>query len=664
MEARQFRRFTNADFDKILYHVEEKPIELPLRNLHKFALIMSNTFQNFLVKIASLPFVGTVLFCASAILPTLVYSQSNGLASGVLTSKTLTTEFAVNSHQPHFPFANASELSSRKASSVGRRVPDFVLTDVNGKATGFSDFGDSRYAVVVFLGTQCPIGNAYVPLLSKLQKKFADKSVKVIGINANLQDSANDIKKHVNEFKIKFPVLIDSDQASVDLFGATRTPEVFVLDRRRNIRYQGRIDDRFGYSFKKTKATRDDLEIAIQELVDGKEISVAETKPLGCLITRKSNLKSSGDVTYTQDIAKIINNRCVECHHAGTAAPFELDSYEHAKNWSEMIKEVVQQRRMPPWEADPRYGKFKNDLRMNQDEIDTLVAWIDNGAPYGDKKDMPKLKGFPAGWTIDKPDKTFKMPTEYTVQADGVVEYQRFVTPTNFTEDVWIQASEARPGNRAAVHHIIVYVREKGSNKRSGLPAIAGFAPGEEPMVFPKGTGYRIPAGAELVWEVHYTPTGKVEKDRCEVGLIFCKEPPERSVEMSLAINQKFVIPAGAENHPVIAKRSIVKDVELISLMPHMHLRGKSFKYEAIFPDGKKETLLSVPNYDFNWQHRYRFAKPKFLPRGTVIECTAHYDNSSENPANPEATKPVRWGDQTFEEMMIGFFSYVPAEKK
>ncbi len=615
---------------------------------------MRKTCRNFGSRIASLSLIASLTFTFSIGGSTQVYSQTNPQL----------TKLAVNTTQPHFPFAAAKEPFFKTDSSVGRRVPDFVLTDINGKATGFSDFGDSRYAVVVFLGTQCPIGNAYVPTLSNLQKKFADKEVTVIGINANLQDSAADIKKHVTEFNIKFPVLIDHDQISVDLFGATRTPEAFVLDRRRNIRYQGRIDDRFGYSFKKSKASRDDLEIAIQELVDGKEISVPETKPLGCLITRKSKLKPAGEVTYTKDVAKIINNRCVECHHTGTAAPFELDSYEQAKNWSEMIKEVVQQRRMPPWEADPRFGKFKNDLRMNQDEIDTLVAWIDDGAPYGEAKELPKLKKFVDGWTIDKPDVVFQMPTEYTVQANGFVEYQRFVTPTNFKKDVWVQASEARPGNRAAVHHIIVYVRDKGSDRKSALPAIAGFAPGEEPMIFPKGTGYRIPAGAELVWEIHYTPTGKIETDRCEVGLIFCEEKPERAVEMNLAINRKFVIPANAENEKVVAKRTIPKDVELISLMPHMHLRGKSFKYVAKYPNKPSEILLSVPNYDFNWQHRYRYAEPKFIPAGTVIECTAYYDNSTENPANPKPTEPVSWGDQTFEEMMIGFFSYVPAKMK
>ena len=585
---------------------------------------------------------------------TQVFAQQNGVPAELISTSTL----------PHFPYNATNKSLGQLDSNIGRRVPDFVLTDLKGNKTAFSDFGESEFAVVVFLGTQCPIGNAYVPILADLQKKFADKEVKVIGINANLQDSADDIRKHVSEFSIKFPVLIDNDQESVDLFGATRTPEAFVLDRRRNIRYHGRIDDRFGYSFKKAKASRNDLEIAIQELVDGKEISVAQTKPLGCLITRNSKLKQSGEITYTKHVAKIMNDRCVECHHTGTAAPFELDSYEQAKNWSEMIKEVVQQRRMPPWEADPRFGKFKNDLRMNQDEIDTLVAWIDDGAPYGEAKELPQLKKFVDGWTIDEPDAIFKMPEEFTVKANGVVKYQYFVTQTNFKEPKWIQASEARPGNRSAVHHIIVYVREKGSKRMSALPAIAGFAPGEEPMVFPKGTGYRIPAGAELVWQVHYTPTGKIETDRCDVGLIFCEEKPERAVEMNLAINRDFVIPAKAKNKRLVARRTIKKDVELISLMPHMHLRGKSFKYVAKYPNKPSEILLSVPNYDFNWQHRYRLAAPKFIPAGTVIECTAYYDNSQENPANPKPDQSVRWGDQTFEEMMIGFFSYVSAKSK
>jgi peroxiredoxin len=551
--------------------------------------------------------------------------------------------------------------SRSKNLQTGRRVPNFVLTDSDGKEVALADFNDAKFIVVVFMGTECPIGNAYVPDLIELQKRYRDQNVQVIGVNANLSDSAETIAEHVAEFKIDFPVLVDNDQLAADLFDAQRTPEVFVLDRRRQIRYRGRIDDRVGYDFKRDESRRADLEEAVQELIAGKHVSVTETDLEGCLITRRASLRKKGEVTYGKHIAKILHDRCANCHHSGTAAPFSLLTYEDARNRSEMINEVVKQRRMPPWNADPRFGDFSNDLRMPKEEIDTLVAWIDDGAPLGNEQDLPERPQYAEGWTIGEPDVVFKMPEDYTVPAAGTVEYQYFVTPTNFKEDVWVKASEPRPGNRAVVHHIIVFVRPKDSKSFRNLPAVGGFAPGEEPMVWPEGIGFRIPAGAELVWQVHYTPTGKVETDRCEVGLIFCKEPPQRRVKGGGAFNFAFRIPPGAENHRVVSSKKFSRDVELLALMPHMHLRGKDFRYTARYPDGRTEILLNVPDYDFNWQHRYRFAKPFLIPKGTTIECVAHFDNSADNPANPDPDKTVRWGDQTWEEMMIGWYSHVDA---
>jgi peroxiredoxin len=563
-------------------------------------------------------------------------------------------------------FGEAGATERDKTETViGRRVPDIVLPDATGKQIALSDFNEAKTLVVVFLGTQCPIGNSYVPLLGDLQQRFQDQSVQVIGINSNLSDTAESIAQHVADFKVSFPVLVDKDQVAADLFGARRTPEAFVLDRRRHIRYRGRIDDRFGYTFKRDEARQEDLENALKEMLAGKRVTIAEVEPEGCLITRRDRNEGQSEITFTKQVSRIVNERCAECHHPGTAAPFSLLSYDDVKNWSEMIKETVTQRRMPPWDADPRYGKFKNDLRMTNEEIETLVSWIDNGAPEGDAKDLPEPRVFAEGWTIDKPDIVFAMPEEFTIKATGTVEYQYFVTPTNFKEDVWVQASEARPGNRKVVHHIIAFIRENGTTAKgiSGLPAVGGFAPGEEPQHYPPGVGFKIPAGADIVWQVHYTPTGKVEKDRSEVGLVLCKEPPQRAAKGGGAFNFAFSIPPGAESHQVVSSKKFSQDVELMSLMPHMHVRGKDFRYTAQYSDGRTEILLNVPNYDFNWQHRYLFAEPLHIPKGTTIECVAHFDNSADNPANPDPTKEVRWGDQTWEEMMIGWYSHVDANK-
>ncbi|MFP6767458.1 MAG: redoxin domain-containing protein [Planctomycetaceae bacterium] len=559
---------------------------------------------------------------------------------------------------------NAPAKQADAPGRIGQAVPNFILPDHAGRQVALADFKDARFVIAVFMGTRCPIGNAYVPTLLDLQKDYRGKSVRVIGINPNLSDSVKDISTHVEKFKLTFPVLVDSEQRVADLFGAQRTPEVFVLDRRRRIRYRGRIDDRFGYLYKREKSRRQELKSALDELLGDKAVSVSITKPVGCLITRQDRAKQAGSITYARHVSRILQQKCAGCHHANTAAPFSLTSYDEAKNWSATIKETVVQRRMPPWHADPRYGHFSNDMRLTQAEIDTLVAWIDDGTPMGKVADLPPKIQYSDGWMIGKPDVVFKMPREFTVKAKGTVRYQYFVTKMDLKEDVWIQAAEARPGNRSVVHHIIVYHRPAGSGKNRRRQSIVGTAPGEDPEIWPLGTGRKIPAGSELVWQLHYTPTGKVETVRSSLGLIFCKTPPRRSVKGKAAINFRFKIPPGASNHRVVSSVDFSRDAELLSLMPHMHLRGKDFLYRAHYPDGKKEILLSVPGYDFNWQHRYRFAKPFRVPAGTKIECVAHFDNSIENPANPDPKKLIGWGDQTWNEMMIGFVNYVDASRR
>tara|TARA_Y100001960_G_scaffold79245_1_gene84690 strand:- start:4610 stop:6340 length:1731 start_codon:yes stop_codon:yes gene_type:complete len=547
---------------------------------------------------------------------------------------------------------------------IGRQIPNFILPTITGKEVALADYPDVELLAFIFLGTECPIGNSYIPQLNELSKTYSKEQVRFVIINANLADSAEEIKKHALEYKLRIPVLIDKQQVSVDIFGASRTPEVFVLDRRRTIRYAGRIDDRIGYRFKREDARRSDLKEAINELLDSKPVSVATTEPEGCRITRKHELIETGQVTYASHIASLLQKRCQNCHRPNTAAPFSLLTYDDARNWSQMIKETVQTRRMPPWNADPRFGKFENDLHMTPSEISLLSAWIDAGMPQGDPASTPATPEYSDGWQIGEPDHVFSMPKEYNVQANGTVAYQYFVTPTDFKEDVWIQAAEARPGNWKAVHHIIVYHRPKGSKQFKRLQSLGGFAPGEEPTILPDGVGVKLPAGSELVWQLHYTPTGKEEVDRSEFAVKFCKGPPKREATQNAAINFTFRIPPGAERHKVVASRTIQQNSELLAMMPHMHVRGKEFTYLAKFPDGREETLLSVPFYDFNWQHEYRFRTPVYLPKGTVIECTAHFDNSTENPANPEPKKWVTWGDQTWEEMMIGFFTVVPSRSR
>ena len=368
-----------------------------------------------------------------------------------------------------------------------------------------------------------------------------------------------------------------------------------------------------------------------------------------------------GPVTYSADVARILQDRCQSCHRPGQVAPFSLLTYDDAVAHAAMIHEVVENRRMPPWHADPKIGQFLNNRRLSTGERATILAWVEQETPLGEPKDLPPPRTFPEGWTIGTPDVILTMAEPYRVVADGVLNYQRFRVETGFTEDRWIQAAEARPGNRAVVHHICVFLaddRPKVDRMSDERRELVCYAPGDLPSLFPPGTAKQIPAGATLVIEVHYTPIGKVQSDQSSVGLIFARTPITRRAFTKGISQKEFAIPPRARDHAVRSSFTFTTDARLLSLMPHMHLRGKDFRYVARYPDGRTEMLLRVPAYDFGWQSVYRLVEPRPMPRGTRIECLAHLDNTAANPANPDPSITVRWGEQTFDEMMIGFIDF------
>jgi hypothetical protein len=367
-------------------------------------------------------------------------------------------------------------------------------------------------------------------------------------------------------------------------------------------------------------------------------------------------------VTYAKEVSWILQKRCQECHRPGEIGPFSLLKFEDAKAWAETIHEVVLEQRMPPWHADPRYGSVANDRRLSQEERDVLLAWVEQGCPRGDDKDSPPPAKFPEGWKIGKPDAVFAMTEEFKVPATGVLDYKKFTVDPGFKEDVWVQAAECRPGNRAVVHHILVYVQAPGKPlyARDGTASmIVGWAPGDMPAVFAPGTAKLVPGGSKFVFEVHYTPNGVAQTDRSSLGLILAKKPPERVAETNILANLLFRVPPGAARHRGQMDFTFRRDALLLGFMPHMHLRGTSAKYVATYPDGRVETLLSVPDYDFNWQSVYRFDRPLTIPKGTKLAWIAHWDNSADNPRNPDATKEVRWGLQTWDEMQNGWMDVV-----
>jgi peroxiredoxin len=551
-----------------------------------------------------------------------------------------------------------------RAGNLQQVLDTFELSNNYGKSIALREFADKPLIVLAFLGTECPLAKLYGPRLNELQEKFAAQGVQVIGVNSNKQDSLTELTAYVHRSQIDFPMLKDVGNKLADAIGATRTPEIFLLDRQRDVRYHGRIDDQYSVGVARPEAQRADLELAIEELLAGKPVSQAEAASVGCYIGRVKAVESAGEVTYTKHIAPILNARCVECHRVGEIGPFTLTSYEDLLGWEDTILEVIADNRMPPWNANPAYGHFKNDARLSASEIELIRQWIAGGMPPGDPQDLPEPPQFVEGWKIGQPEQVIYMDdVPFTVPAQGTVDYQRFLVDPGWTEDKYIDAAEARPDNRAVVHHILAYIIPPGARRVDLQTILVGYAPGSLPVQLEDGLAIRVPAGSKLLFEMHYTPNGSQQTDRSYIGVRFTSQDKvSKLLQGQAAMERRFEIPAGAEAHEVTAEYRSRQDELLISMTPHMHLRGKAFRYQAIYPDGSQEILLDVPKYDFNWQLKYVLAEPKKLPRGTKVVCTAVYDNSAANLANPDPSRAVRWGDQSWQEMMIGFFDTVAVD--
>jgi peroxiredoxin/mono/diheme cytochrome c family protein len=547
--------------------------------------------------------------------------------------------------------------------AVGAVVPDFNLKDIHRRPRSLGGFKDKKAFVVVFVDTECPLANLYVPTQIGLHKEYAGKGVQFLAINSSNQDSFASVSADSQEREVPFPVLKDFDQEVADAFGARRTPEVYLLDANRVIRYHGRIDDQYGIGFRRDKPTRRDLKEALDELLAGRPITTPRTEASGCLIERPRKPRDAGEVTYAKQVAPILQERCQECHRPGEIGPFPLLTFEDAAKRTARIREAVLEQRMPPWHADPRHGKFSNDRRLTEPERETLLAWIDGGAPQGNDKDLPPPAKFVTGWKIGEPDQVYAMAREFKVPATGVLDYQRFLVDPGLKEDVWVQRAECRPGNRKVVHHILVYILAPGRRDPYDLDGTAatlvGWAPGDMPAIYSADTARRVPAGSKLLFEVHYTPNGTEQTDRSSVGVRFAKKPPENSVEMNILANMIFRIPPRTSDYRGQTTFTFPEDALVLSFMPHMHLRGISARYELTRPDGSTETVLSVPDYDFAWQSVYRFEKPLHIPKSSKLTWIGRWDNSEHNPRNPDPTKYVHWGLQTWDEMQNGWMEVV-----
>ncbi|MEQ1828546.1 MAG: redoxin domain-containing protein [Pirellula sp.] len=534
------------------------------------------------------------------------------------------------------------------------------LTNLAGQPIAISK--ESVLQVFCFLGVECPVSQFYSARLDSLSTQF--EGVQFVGVYSNLHDSIDDARRYTKEAKLTFPQIHDLDQSIARSLGATRVPEVVVVDRNNNVRYRGRIDDQYVPGTKRSAPSSEDLKRALELIIQGKQPIVTRTDANGCLITFAKTPRNNAEITFCKSIAPLFQRLCYECHRPGEIGPFDSSNYDEVRGWADMILEVVEQKRMPPWHADPKHGTFKNARSISDQEIALIREWVRSGTPYGSASDLPVQPKFVDGWRMTRePDLIVAMRNRpYSVPATGAVDYQYFVVDPHLTEDRWVSAAQIIPGDTTVVHHAIVFVRPPDGVGFQGVGWLTAYVPGQRATTFPSGFARKIPAGSKFVFQMHYTPNGSERVDQTKVGLCFLDSSSvTHEVYTTIGIDQEFEIPPGAANHSVSSTvRGLPKNGQLLAIMPHMHLRGKSFELTTVAgPMGDKsqqrKVLLSVPRYDFNWQHTYELSEPLDLSQVEQLDFTVTFDNSQSNPFNPAPDEYVVWGDQTWEEMAVAF---------
>jgi thiol-disulfide isomerase/thioredoxin/mono/diheme cytochrome c family protein len=554
---------------------------------------------------------------------------------------------------------------------AGKLAPDIAFTDINGQPGKLSDFRDKKALVVAVTSTSCPKSLKFAPTLARLEKAYAEKGVAFVFVNATETDAAEDIRKAIQTHGFAGPYVHDRDGAFAKAIGALTTTDTFVLDAARTVVYHGAIDDQYGSGYSLDEPRHRYLAPALDAVVAGKAVAIPATEAPGCDLDFEP-AKTKSPLTYHNQVSRLVQAHCVECHHKNGIAPFPLESFKDVLAHAGQIKKVVANGTMPPWFAAPPAkgpSPWVNDRSLAKAEKDDLLAWLNGDRAEGDKADAPRPRTFDPDWKIGKPDAVIKPSKPVKVKAEGIMDYQNVFVETDFAEDKWVQALEVRPTARQVVHHVLVFVippKKEGEkptlfdavarDERQGYYAI--YVPGNSTLVYSEGFGKRFPKGSKVRFQIHYTPNGTATEDATELGMVFGKEKPKHEVHVAAVVNPALSIPPGAENHAVPSLLPVPFDAKIIAFLPHMHLRGKAFRYEVTPKGGKSEVLLDIPRYDFNWQLRYEFAEPRLVPKGSILWATGWYDNSDKNPANPDPTKTVKWGKQTYDEMMLGYVEY------
>jgi len=525
--------------------------------------------------------------------------------------------------------------------------------------------------VRVYLSTDCPVAAKYTPRIQALAREFEPKGARFEALFPNALETAEGVARYAKERDYHFNVSLDVGAKQAKADGITMIPTVVILDQQGRMVYRGPIDDNKTDENVTEQYARD----VLRKLLEEKDAVFTEVPvELGCMLMPGDEAARSAPITYAEHVAPILYKHCTPCHRPGEVAPFSLTSYDEAKKWAPMIAWATETNRMPPWKATAGYNSFHDENRLTDDQIRTLKEWSASGAPRGDAKKEPAPPTFPEGWLLGKPNVILKADKPFKLDAEGRDVYRNFVFKTDFKETKWVRAIDVRPGNRKVVHHVIAFLDEQGralpleEKENDGQPgyttfggvgfapsgSLGGWAPGLRPRLSPEGTAFELKPGTTVVLQVHYHKSGKPEEDQTELALYFADEPPQRALRLAWIANPLFRIPPGEKDHLVTARFPVPADVTAYAAMPHMHLLGKEMKAWVEKPDGSTIPLVWVKDWEFNWQFIYAFKEPLKIPRGSTIRVEARYDNSTDNPNNPNnPPKPVTWGEQTTDEMML-----------
>ncbi len=577
------------------------------------------------------------------------------------------------------PVAPPSPRDARDL-GIGRYVADASGTDLNGKVVSWRAGRGEPLTVVALTSVTCPLCKKFAPSLARIEAAFASRGVKFVYVNVSGMDTADEMREQVRDHGFNGLYLNDKDQSIVAMLHAKTTTEVFVVDAGNTLVYRGAVSDQYGVGFSHNAPRQRFLENALEAVLAGKAPEISATSSPGCAIELLAGAAAPqpAPVTYARDIARIVQNNCIECHRAGGVAPFHLETFEAVARRASMIRTVTQEGIMPPWFAAPHRDKdgnplespWANDRSLSQAEKDTIAAWVAAGKPRGDDKDLPLPRTFDQSvWAIGTPDAIFQIPEPIAIKAEGTMPYQNVMVPTRLTEDRWVRAMQIVPTDKSVVHHALVFVLPEAAlndpafRRNSAIDESrgywAGYVPGNDSVVFPDGMAKRLPKGAVLMFQIHYTPNGKAATDQIKIGVVYGNETPKHIVRTAAVADRRIEIPPGASNHEETASVRLPAAARLLAFLPHMHVRGKAYRYELQRPwETTPTVILDIPRYDFNWQLRYRLREPLDAPAGSTLIGTAWYDNSVENPANPDPTKTVRWGPQTYDEMMLGYVEY------